>query len=233
MIEIARTIAERLVVAAVVLMAGGVPVPVASAGAVRLIDGDGVEHLTNVPTDPRYQGHPGPTGLDPVRLVPAERSTSRYADLIQKISRRYSVSAALVEAVMRTESGFDPTAVSAKGAGGLMQLMPSTAMALGVLDRFNPRENIIGGVRHLRYLLDRYQGNLSMALAAYNAGEEVVNTYRGIPPYPETREYVRLVLDRAGLSEPAAATPRMIYRYSGPDNVLIYGNVPPGKDRPR
>jgi soluble lytic murein transglycosylase-like protein len=94
------------------------------------------------------------------------------------------VSAALVEAVVCTESGFDPTAVSPKGAGGLMQLMPKTASALGVLDRFDPRENIRGGVRHLRYLLERYQGSVILALAAYNAGEVAVDAHRGIPPPP-------------------------------------------------
>ena len=227
MIGIARAIAGRLLLAAVVLAAGGLPIPVVSAGAVRLVDGDGVLHLTNVPTDPRYRGQPGTTGIASVRIPPTDRSASRYAAEIQEISARYGVSAALVEAVVRTESGFDPAAVSAKGAGGLMQLMPGTAQALGVVDRFDPRDNIIGGVRHLRYLLDRYQGSLSLALAAYNAGEGVVDTYRGVPPYPETQQYVRQVLRRAGLSDSAVRTPQTIYRYSGPDNVFTYGNVRP------
>jgi soluble lytic murein transglycosylase-like protein len=226
MIGIARAIAGRLLLAAAVLAAGGLPIATVSAGAVRLVDGDGVLHLTNVPTDPRYRGQPGITGIS-VRVPPTDRSASRYAAEIQEISARYGVSAALVEAVVRTESGFDPAAVSAKGAGGLMQLMPGTAQALGVVDRFDPRDNIIGGVRHLRYLLDRYQGSLSLALAAYNAGEGVVDTYRGVPPYPETQQYVRQVLRRAGLSDSAVGTPQTIYRYSGPDNVLTYGNVPP------
>jgi soluble lytic murein transglycosylase-like protein len=132
----------------------------------------------------------------------------------------------LVEAVVRTESGFDPTAVSPKGAGGLMQLMPKTASALGVLDRFNPRENISGGVRHLRYLLDRYQGSVAMALAAYNAGEGAVDTYRGIPPYAETLQYVQQVLRHAGMSDSLRAAP-LIYRYAGSDGTLTYSNLPP------
>ena len=147
------------------------------------------------------------------------------------------MSPGLIEAVVRTESGFDSTAVSSKGAGGLMQLMPRTAAALGVADRFNPRENISGGVRHLRYLLDRYQGSVALALAAYNAGERVVDTYRGIPPYPETQQYVRRVLRDAGLSQASGGTPRTIYRYRGPDDTLTYSNIPPapgrGKDHQR
>jgi soluble lytic murein transglycosylase len=231
MIETARAIAVGTAFAALVLAAGGAPIPAVSAEAVRLVDGDGVLHLTNVPTDPRYRGQPGAAGIGPEPPQPADRPGSRYAALIRETSQRYGVSVALVEAVMRTESGFDPAAVSPRGAGGLMQLMPRTALALGVQDRFDPRENVIGGVRHLRYLLDRYQGSVSLALAAYNAGEGVVDTYRGIPPYPETRAYVRHVLHRAGLSDPVIASPQGIYRYPGPDNVLTYGNVPPRDPR--
>lgn len=135
------------------------------------------------------------------------------------------MSPALIEAVVSTESGFDPTAVSPKGAGGLMQLMPKTAAALGVLDRSDPRENIRGGVRHLRYLLERYQGSVPLALAAYNA----VDTHRAIPLYPETQQYVRRVLRHAGLPDSGAGA-AIIYRYSSPDDVVTYSNLPP---RPR
>ena len=109
-----------------------------------------------------------------------------------------------------------------------MQLMPRTASALGVFDRFDPRENIRGGVRHLRYLLDRYRGNVAMAIAAYNAGEGAVDFHRGIPPYPETEQYVQRVLRQADVSEARGG----IYRYPGPDDTLIYSNLPPGIRRP-
>jgi membrane-bound lytic murein transglycosylase MltF len=107
-----------------------------------------------------------------------------------------------------------------------MQLMPQTAAALGVLNRFNARENISGGVRHLRYLLDRYQGNVVMALAAYNAGEAAVDAHRGVPPFPETQQYVQRVLRLAGLTG-AAGGAQVLYRYTDPDHTLTYSNFPP------
>jgi len=128
----------------------------ASAQALRLVDEDGVVHLTNVPGDPRYRGLVSGTTAGWLRL--SARAPGPYAHEIREIASQYNVDPVLVEAVVRTESAFDPTATSRKGAAGLMQLMPGTASALGVLDRFSPRENIRGGVRHLRYLLDRYPG---------------------------------------------------------------------------
>jgi len=209
----------------------------ASAQAVRLVDGDGIIHVTNVPADPRYRGLAAGSGTTAGWLRLSTRQPERHVEVIREISREHGLDPVLVQAVVGAESGFDPAAVSPKGAGGLMQLMPETAAALGVVDRFNPRENISGGVRHLRYLLDRYQGSVAMALAAYNAGEGVVDAYRGIPPYPETRQYVRRVLRDAGLSEAAGSTPRTSYRYRGPDDTLTYSNVPPapgrGKDHQR
>jgi soluble lytic murein transglycosylase-like protein len=231
-----RALSLTVTMALATLLLGAPPVSAAET-AHHLVDADGVVHLTNVPADPRYRGLPGATGTTTGWLRLPARALSRYAAEIQEIAREHGVSPGLITAVMRTESGFDPAAVSPKGAGGLMQLMPGTATALGVVDRFNPRENISGGVRHLRYLLDRYRGSVALALAAYNAGEGVVDTYRGIPPYPETQQYVRRVLREAGLGEAAGGTPQTIYRYRGPDDTLTYSNVPPapgrGKDRPR
>jgi soluble lytic murein transglycosylase-like protein len=214
---------------AALLLAGGTPAASASDGALRLVDPDGVVHLTNVPADPRYRGLPGASGTSVGWLRLPAHSWTRYAADIQEIAREHGVSAALIEAVVRTESGFDPTAISPKGAGGLMQLMPKTASALGVLDRFDPRENLRGGVRHLRYLLERYQSSVVLALAAYNAGEGAVDAHRGIPPYPETQQYVQRVLRRAGLAE-SLTSAGALYRSAGPDDVVTYSNLPP---RPR
>jgi soluble lytic murein transglycosylase-like protein len=120
---------------------------------------------------------------------------STFDPLIREISGRHRVEYALVKAVIKTESNFNPRAVSPKGASGLMQLMPATARLHNVRNMFSPRDNIEGGVKHLRMLLDYYSGNVSLALAAYNAGIGAVDRHgRRVPPYRETREYVPRVL---------------------------------------
>jgi Transglycosylase SLT domain/Domain of unknown function (DUF4124) len=119
---------------------------------------------------------------------------ARFDGLISSSSQRYGVDSALVRAVVKVESDFNEGARSHKGAQGLMQLMPDTARLHNVANAYDPEENIEGGVRHLRLLLDRYQGNLQLTLAAYNAGIQAVDKYRGIPPFSETKEYVRRVL---------------------------------------
>ena len=111
-------------------------------------------------------------------------------------ARRHGLDPALVLAVVSVESGFRPEAVSPKGAQGLMQLMPRTAASLGVADALDPEQNLDGGARHLGQLLDRYGGDLTRALAAYNAGEGAVQRHGGVPPYRETRAYVKKVLER-------------------------------------
>lgn len=115
---------------------------------------------------------------------------------IKDVAIRYGVSEDLIAAIIEAESMFDPRAVSRRGARGLMQLMPATAARLGVDDPFDPRANIEAGVRHLRALMERFDNNLPLALAAYNAGEQAVLQYRGIPPYPQTRQYVKRILRR-------------------------------------
>ena len=117
---------------------------------------------------------------------------------IREVAVRYDIPPILVAAIVEAESEFNPRAVSRRGARGLMQLMPGTASSLSVTDTFDPYENIEGGVRHLRSLMDRYRGNLPVVLAAYNAGEQAVTVYRGVPPYRETRRYVSRILRRIG-----------------------------------
>lgn len=129
-------------------------------------------------------------GLTPASLQDREK---QYEQLIAGHAKRYGVEPALVKAVMRVESCFDPKAVSRVGARGLMQLMPATATQLGVGDSFNPDQNIRGGVQYLDMMLDRFNQNRDLALAAYNAGPEAVQKHQGVPPYTETKDYVRRV----------------------------------------
>ena len=133
-----------------------------------------------------------------VSSVPSRSSAppgvSSFGDLIREASTREGVDPALVSAVVSAESGFNPQAVSAAGAKGLMQLMDGTARSLGVRDAFDPAQNIAGGVKYLRQMLDKYGGDVKRAVAAYNAGPGAVDNYGGIPPYAETQSYVQRVL---------------------------------------
>ena len=154
-------------------------------------DENGVTHFTNMPRDGRYRPlDDSDVGRFRVLRVPRHWL---YDGLIGLTAREHQLQPALVKAVIAAESNFDPEAVSRRGAQGLMQLMPETAAALGVADPLQPTENVRGGARYLRLMIDRY-GDLERALAAYNAGPSAVDRYGGIPPYPETRDYVKRVL---------------------------------------
>ena len=138
--------------------------------------------------------------LESARLYDPKQppNIDQFEQIIRNIADRYDVDVALVKAVIRTESNFNPDATSHKGATGLMQLMPKTALRYGVRDFYNPHQNIEGGVRYLRDLLVKYNQQLTFVLAAYNAGEEAVEKYAGIPPYRETQDYVSKVLRYRG-----------------------------------
>jgi soluble lytic murein transglycosylase-like protein len=157
----------------------------------QYMDSNGVVHFSNVPTNPRYKKMRGERTL--VRLKPTLPS-SKFQETILQNSHKHRLSPALVHAVIRAESAYDPNAVSSKGAMGLMQLMPGTASLLKVLNPYDPEENVSGGVRYLRYLLDRFGGNLELALAAYNAGETRVLRDNQIPRISETQQYVQKVI---------------------------------------
>lgn len=158
---------------------------------------DGRIVITNTPSGEGLRPVPGmnePAGGIARGTMPA----TPYDAFIERVAREYGISPDLVKAVALVESGFDPHAVSPKGAGGLMQLMPATAKRYGVRDVFDPLENLRAGIRHLRDLLDEFGGNVTLALAAYNAGSGAVRRHGGVPAYPETRAYVSKVHESMG-----------------------------------
>ncbi|MGO8988132.1 MAG: transglycosylase SLT domain-containing protein [bacterium] len=167
-----------------------------SAGIYRYVDENGVIHFTNCPRDPKFKLYIRESNED----VGNEnagfyvKDSAQYDSLISEFSKKYRVDFALIKAMIRAESGFNPLAVSRKGAKGLMQLMPETASRMNVSNVFNPRENIEGGVRHFKNLLSLFDNDVRLSLAAYNAGENLVAELRSIPPYRETVDYVRKVL---------------------------------------
>lgn len=158
------------------------------------VDDEGVLHITDNPSNDRK--------MQWIRVYKAKRilispmiDVKKYDYLISKAADKFNLDSALIKAIIKAESNFNHRAVSPVGAQGLMQLMPKTASSLKVDDSFHPEKNIEGGARYLRYLLNIYKGNLSLALAAYNAGEGAVAKYHyNIPPYRETQNYVKRVL---------------------------------------
>lgn len=162
------------------------------------------------------------------RVVP-----SKYLTKIKDLSLKYNLREDLIIAVARFESGFNPWAVSNKGAVGIMQLMAGTAMLYGVINRFNADQNLEAGVKHLKYLYELYNHDISLTLAAYNAGQEAVRKYNGIPPYSETRLYVKRIMGSLGLPVTTSAVvlpdkpPSKIYQYRNADGVLTISDTYP------
>jgi len=155
----------------------------------QYISANGTLSLTNVPSDARYRK----IEVESARFH-STLSERELEPVIRRHSSRQQLHPALIRAVIKAESNFDPRAVSRAGAIGLMQLMPQTAARMDVRDMYDPDDNVGGGTKYLRQLLDRFHGNLPLALAAYNAGETLVERYQALPPIDETRQYVRKVL---------------------------------------
>ncbi len=224
-----------------VLVAVGLLLPCPAPATVYYqIDHNGVAHFTNAPTERGYRV------FQPGALPAGTRLTSASIDqLIEAFGAEHDLEPALIRAVIQAESNFNPRAVSRKGAQGLMQLMPGTIGRLSVGDAYDPRENIGAGVRYLRELVDLFRGDLTLALAAYNAGEKAVLRYRGVPPYQETQGYVTKVLrlyKQAGgesgrsraittasraVQPPPPPPPPPVYKAQEASGAILYSNIPP------
>lgn len=214
---------HALLAAAVLTMAPAA----ASAQIYTWRDGAGNLVLSDRPKDPSAQTYQVVrTGMFRTTR-PVSSRAAKFQGLIEEHAVANSVSPALVHAVIQAESAFNPRARSHKGAMGLMQLMPSTAAELGVVDPYDPRENIRAGVAYLKKLLVKYRDNTTLALAAYNAGPAAVARYGAVPPYRETRNYVEKIR-RATDAEPAGPRTR-IYRIAEVVNgreVVRYSDIP-------
>ena len=186
----------RLALLFICLIVFLVPVPDAEAAMYSFVDEYGRLHVTNVPVDPRYRVVPGYESLRNASTI------GRYGKFISAAAERYSLDPELIKAIIKVESSYNPNAVSAKGAMGLMQLMPETAKEMKVETPFKAEENIMGGSRYLRKLLNLFGGDLRLGLAAYNAGPSRVLASGSIPKIPETRKYVKKVLHEYGKTRP-------------------------------
>lgn len=157
------------------------------------VDSEGVIHFSNVPTSRKYR-YIGPETSANFYIPFTSSETGNYDPIIQQASKIYNIRSELIKAVIHAESNFNPKAVSSAGACGLMQLMPDNIERFNVRNPFDPQENVMAGACYLRQLMDKYDSDLTLTLAAYNAGPGAVDQYQSIPPYPETENYVGKVL---------------------------------------
>ena len=211
-------------------------------GVYTYTDAHGVKTLTNIPpVGPVANLELSPSAIAQVNEAKpapprptrgtAKTPPTRYDGIIDRYASEYQLDPSLIRSMIVQESNFNTRAVSRKGAQGLMQLMPGTAARHGVRNVFDPEENIRGGTKHMRSLLDRFNNDLSLSLAAYNAGENLVERIRRVPNIPETRQYVKSVTARYTSSQPAAVEPAapspQLFRYFDANGVLHLTNIPP------
>lgn len=212
----------------------------AQADIYQFVDDSGVVHFTNVPsgkvrktTKVHAESRRPASSLAAVRPAPTSTGSRRtgdipvsYVSIINSACERYGVDPSLVHAIVKVESDFNPFAISRKGAMGLMQLMPQTASTMNVRNTFSPDENIEGGVKYLRYLLDRYEGNLSLSLAAYNSGETSVKKWGTIPPFKETQDYVKKIMQIYNGTGKTFAPRYTIYVGTNADGTILLTDNP-------
>ena len=205
-------------------------------GVVHFTNFSGSKNLKRVKAEPlrpeRVTVTPTPVpSRQSADVAPSTPMPTTYRELIHASCARHGVDPALVHAIVKVESDFNPYAVSRKGAMGLMQLMPQTAVDLNVQNSFNPTDNIDGGVKYLRYLMDRYEGNLSLALAAYNSGESAVKKWGTIPPFKETQNYVQRILKIYNTNSKVYVPRYTIYMGYSEDGSLIFTDTPPARNK--
>jgi len=218
------------------------PLTSATADIYQFTDESGVVHFSNVNVDntKKYRRvHVEPrtsrssrdgslASASSLQSLPdsGKRLPQAYTEIIKTACDRHGVDPALVHAIVKVESDFNPHAISRKGAMGLMQLMPQTAIEMNVRNSFNPYENIDGGVKYLRYLIKQYSGNLSLALAAYNSGETAVNKWGTIPPFRETQDYVQRILRLYNGTGHTISPRYTIYVGYGDDGAILLTDDP-------
>jgi len=222
------------------------PYQASLADIYQYVDESGVVHFTNVGVakgknsrNIRSERAAAPSHTEPAIQSPANGASKSngyvkadtvipdsYLGIINTACDRHGVDPALVHAIVKVESDFNPYALSSKGAMGLMQLMPQTAVDMNVKNSFNPHENIDGGVKYLKYLMDRYEGNLSLALAAYNSGETAVKRWGTVPPFRETQNYVKRILKLYNGTDRTLVPHYTIYIGYGEDGALLLTDNP-------
>ena len=227
----------RLLVAIVAIL---VTSPALAGSLYKYVDESGNVIFSNIgaertrkpePPRPAQMTSAKPATPDTAQISPEEL----YGPLIEQMSKKHSVDSSLIRTIIRVESNFDPDAVSHKGCKGLMQLKPETATRFGVTDILDPSQNIEGGTKFLKFLLDFFKNDISLVAAGYNAGENAVTRWGGIPPYRETRNYVRKVKALYTPPEPPTTVAavedqppinRKIYRVVQPDGSVLFTNTP-------
>jgi len=231
----------RLIVSAFVMML--LSTAASEADIYKSIDENGVVCYTDAPMNRGTERVMKNRTAEPVQKEPVRtESTKReFQSIVHEKAAKYEMDPSLIHAVIKAESNGNPFAVSRKGAKGLMQLMPTTANDLQVRDPFDPEENIDGGTRYLKYLIEKFNGDLTLALAAYNAGPKTVEKSGAVPQISETREYVRRVLSlyNGKLSYPVSSSssangrPEAIYKVVTEEGIILFTNSPLSKRSPR
>jgi hypothetical protein len=234
-----RTTITTLLVSGTLVLCANFLAPGASGQIARVVNDDGRPFFVNA--EPPLKANlsasksraniwlPGETSFTGHNRPAMDMGRDGVEKLVREAADRHSVDPALVRAVIETESNWNPRAYSRKGAGGLMQLIPTTAQRYGANDVFDPQQNIDAGVKHLKRLLERYNGNLDLALAAYNAGEGAVDRFHGIPAYRETQNYVQKVQNAyfrpgSGRLPDAYVNSHAIHRDVTADGRIIFTN---------